>query len=425
MRPAHYPEIPQPLALDPRQEDAVQLVLQAGFGVITGGPGTGKSTCLRQAVETLYKQRRSVALCAPTGKAARRLYETTGVPAQTVHRLLGVDQEHGGWAHDRDNHLPVDVVICDEASMLDTGLTAALLNAVHTQTTRVIFVGDANQLPSVGCGQVFHDLIRADRVPVVQLETVHRQAQESWVYRNAPRVLAGDLDGVELHGTFNDFDFVQVDEVADVPERLLDVYETELNRLEAGGMYDIAGLLDEVQILAPQKVGAIGTHALNDVIQEALHADVLSHRNGGFRVGDCTFVDDDKVMQTRNNYTLGVMNGETGIVVGVQDGNLDVDVNGNRLTYSRTAASDLLLGYAVTIHKSQGSEWPTVIVLAHSAHQRMLERRLFYTAITRAKGRLVVLGDRKGFEKAILNERSSERQTRLMERVQDVVGVAA
>lgn len=405
------------IELDERQRDAVELVKTAGIGIITGGPGTGKTTCLREALHELASGERpvSVMLMAPTGKAARRMGQVTGNPASTIHRALGF--EDGGWAHHAENALPADLVICDEASMLDTELAASLLDAIAEQRTRVIFVGDVNQLPSVGPGRVFGDLINSEQVPTVRLEKVHRQAQKSWVYRNAPRVLAGALEDIELDGEYDDFVFLERDNPEVLRVLLLKTYATEMERLER--LHPNASpheLLDMIQILAPMKKGPLGVHTINDTIQEAVHPqDALAD---GYRPSDgVLFADGDKVLQTRNNYFLGVMNGETGTVKGYQGANLTVEVDDREVTYSKENAQDLLLGYAVTIHKSQGSEWPTVLVVCHSSHRRMLNRQLFYTAITRAKGRLIVVGDREGLERAVRTETVDSRQSRLVERV--------
>jgi exodeoxyribonuclease V alpha subunit len=260
-------------------------------------------------------------------------------------------------------------------------------------------------------------LIDSGRVPVVRLETVHRQAQKSWVFRNAPRILAGDEATLELEGSFEDFSFYEETDPARLGAALIEIYQEELERVERRNPeWSETKLLDAVQILIPQRVGPLGTTAINQQIQRAIHGDMPA--GTGFQVNnDLTLFDGDKVIQTRNNYTLGVMNGETGVVRGRSDGRLFVEVADEEITFTKHDAQDLLLGYAVTIHKSQGSEWPTVIVVCHSAHGRMLNRQLLYTAITRARGRLVILGDRKGIERAMRIEMVSNRQTRLKERL--------
>lgn len=412
------------IELDETQQKAVELLCKAPFGIITGGAGVGKTTTMRAALIELGKLERPplVGLCAPTGKAARRLREATGAYAETVHRMLGWEPAGLMWTHHAGNALPYDVIICDEASMLDTQLAAALLDAVATQRTRVFFVGDVNQLPSVGPGRVFGDLIQGGLVPVVRLEKVHRQAQKSWVYRNAPRVLAGE--SIELEGAFDDFTFYECADPERVEALLCEVYERELNRVGEclpEDEFDDADVFDSVQILIPQKTGAIGTEVINTAIQQAFHGDL--DRDSGFQVSqNLVITDGDKIIQTRNNYSIGVMNGETGVVSGYNDSTLTVLVDDEYKSFARHDALDLQLGYAITVHRSQGSQWPTVIVVCHSAHQRMHNRNLFYTAITRAAKRLVIIGDKKGIDRACKVEMVSSRQTRLTDRLRYVMG---
>jgi exodeoxyribonuclease V alpha subunit len=412
------------LELDETQQKAVELLCKAPFGIITGGAGVGKTTTMKAALAELLKLARPplVGLCAPTGKAARRLREATGAYAETVHRMLGWEPHGLMWTHHAGNALPYDVIICDEASMLDTQLAAAMLDAVATSRTRVFFVGDVNQLPSVGPGRVFGDLIQGGLVPVVRLEKVHRQAQKSWVYRNAPRVLSGDA--IELEGAFDDFVFFECGDPGKLEALLCDVYERELNRVGSGlaeDEFDDAAVFDAVQILIPQKTGEIGTEVVNAAIQRAFHGDL--DRDGGFPVSQNLIIaDGDKVIQTRNNYSLGVMNGETGVVVGHDDTTLTVSVDDEDKVFARHDAMDLQLGYAITVHRSQGSQWHTVIVVCHSAHQRMHNRNLFYTAITRAAKRLILIGDKKGIDRACKVEMVSSRQTRLVGRLRYAMG---
>lgn len=409
--------------LDETQRYAVDFLCTEGFGVLTGGPGTGKTTTFRSALDEIALRakkvnRRSpyIALAAPTGKAARRMSEATGRQAMTLHRLLGWAPEQGGWEHHPGNPLDIDVLFVDESSMLDTQLAAGLLGAVDPRRTRVWLVGDVNQLPSVGPGRVLGDVIDSEVTPLVRLATVHRQAQESWVYRNAPRILQGEIP--DLSRT-SDFEFVEFDDEEMLSQTLIGVFETELNAVAKKYEVGSESAFDMVQILSPQKKGLLGVEALNLAIQRAWQG---ANPQGGWEVhDDLSLYESDKVMQTRNNYELEVMNGETGMVIGTSKGKLIVNVEGEERVYDKSSARDLLLGYAVTIHKSQGSEWPTVVVVCHSSHTRMLSRQLLYTAITRAKGRLVLVGNRLGLEKAVGNARIDERQTGLVKRLQDAV----
>ena len=417
---ASTPEPKPEIVLDERQEEAATLVCEEPIGIITGGPGTGKSTTMRVGLQRLRekaqaKGRRApvIALTAPTGKAARRLEETTGEMAGTVHRLLGW-RPGEGWGFNAAEPLPFDAVIVDESSMLDTELAAALFAACDPRRTSLIFLGDVNQLPSVGPGRVLGDLIDTGRVPTVRLETVHRQAQKSWVYRNAPKVLEGTMPDL---GETEDFQFVEVDQPQDLAEVLVGLFEDELNRVATQMDGSAEDAFDAVQILSPQRVGPIGTGVLNKRIQAAVQGGAA--HSGGWDVHDDLIIHtEDKVIQTKNNYDLGLMNGETGIVQGIQNRNrLVVRVAGTDYGYDKSSARALELGYAITVHKSQGSEYATCIVVCHSAHARMLSRQLFYTAITRAKGRLVVVGNREGLTRAVENARVAERQTGLQERI--------
>jgi len=406
---------------DTKQLEAIEMIASERFGILTGGPGTGKTSTVNAALARLNTRERFtlLTLCAPTGKAAKRLSEVTRQSASTVHRLLGVSPPGSGqmWTHFHGNALPYEVIIVDEASMLDTELAAALLDAVSTQRTRLFFVGDANQLPSVGPGNVLRDLIASGRCHVVTLETVHRQAEKSWVNRNAPRILAGDAEGLELRGTFDDFTFVEEKNIERIPDVLVEVMETELDRIGTSELTE-AAMLDKVQVLCPQNVGPIGTEVLNKAIQTAIHGYIAPDTGFAIRE-DLVLASGDKVIQTKNNYALEVMNGETGIVVGRSGTSLVIDFDdGERsVTYQKKDTYDLQLGYAISIHRSQGSEWPTTIVMCHSGYSRMLNRQLFYTACTRARGRLVVIGDVAGVERAVRTEMVSDRQTRLKERL--------
>lgn len=412
------------ILLDPSQERAVELVCKAPIGIVTGGPGTGKTTCLRAALGRLERDRGqdyAIALASPTGKAARRMTEATGCEAQTVHRLLewsrhDYDTEPGRavyrphFLRNARNPLDEDLVVVDEASMLDTELAAALLDAIDVTRTRLILVGDVDQLPSVGPGRVFADLIASDRVPVARLTTLHRAAAESWVCTQAPAVLGGRVPDLRMRA---DFEWIEREHRDDAVEAVIDVAQRFAPE-------------DGAQVLVPQNVGPAGAELLNRKLQPLLNP---AATGAGWKVGgqdaQQTLRVGDRVIQTKNDYDIGIFNGETGvvraIVAGDGDGDaarLDVDFGDGRvIAYSRDAAKSLRLSYALTIHKSQGSEWPWVIVLAHSTHTRMLDRSLLYTAITRAKKGVVLVGDRLGLERAVRNTGATSRNTTLAARV--------
>lgn len=398
------PTTTPPITLDPSQQRAVELLCAAPVGVVTGGAGCGKTTCLRVALDRLDELAISYALAAPTGKAAKRISEATGRSASTIHRLL----EYGpngrgfqmGFARNEGNPLDHDVVIVDEASMLDVELGMALVAALRVEDsldrpdTRIVFIGDAQQLPSVGPGRFLADLIDSGKVPVARLTQVHRAAAESWICTEAPKVLRGEWpDLTERH----DFRFVE----ADAHEDALTAIVALAEKFAADGI--------TAQVLTPQKNTALGTETLNRALQDALNP--LDGRRvwdgaSKLRVGD-------RVIQTRNDYTRFVFNGEIGEVVDFDALKLMVRFDDRVVEYSKDASDALHLAYALTVHKYQGSEVPWAIVVAHGSHQYMQSRQLLYTALTRAKKGVVMVGNRKGVEAALKDESPSQRNTEL------------
>lgn len=408
------------IELDERQAEAVEMIATGTIGVITGGPGTGKTTCLKSALGILKDQGKRVLLMAPTGKAARRMEEATMHTASTVHRALGWCGGHE-WEFNASNPFETDVVVVDEASMLDIHLAASLLNAIDERRTSVFFVGDVDQLPSVGPGYVLGDLIAGQHVPVVRLRTLHRSAQQSWMNRNAPRILDGDFAGLEL-ATAPDFAFVRV--TPEHPEHLVAQIESELNEVQrlSDTTLTMQQAFEGLQVLIPMKRGALGVHNINSLVQDAVQGRT-QQRNGWELTDGTRLFADDKVMQTKNDYQLGLMNGEQGIVAGTRDKQLVVDFNGESHHFSKAQSWNLMLAYATTIHKSQGSEWPVVVVACHSSHGRMLCRQLLYTAVTRAKQRVVIVGDDDGLKRALRNDMVADRQTGLKQAVTARMGV--
>jgi exodeoxyribonuclease V alpha subunit len=396
-------------ALDPSQQKAVELTCSAPCGIVTGGPGTGKSTCLKYALDRLDRSHQRYELAAPTGKAAKRMHETTGREARTIHRLLEF-RPGQGFGRCRGNPLETDVVVIDESSMVDVELGAALFGAVDPSRTRVILIGDANQLPPVGPGRVFGDLVDSAMVPIAQLQTLHRSAQQSWIHLNAPRVLAGQLPELAPRA---DFRFVEIDSAKDVlPEvrRLLtDVVPREINAT--------------AQLLIPQKPGVAGIDEANRVLQRALNPRPADEPSIGrdkhpLHIGD-------RVIQVKNDYQLGVFNGEIGEISEIGGGVVVVQFEGREpVRYSLDQAGGLQLSYALTVHRAQGSEFPWVICVVHSTHSFMLTRQLVYTAITRGKQGVILVGDKKGLKTALADKKPPRRNTALIERLRGELGGA-
>jgi exodeoxyribonuclease V alpha subunit len=391
--------------LDASQELAVALMTSTPFCVVTGGPGTGKSTTLRVALDRMDQKGELYALASPTGKAAKRMAEVTGRPACTIHRLLAYGQGRP-WGFDADCPLPFDAVIIDESSMLDVELCCALVSACRPET-RIILVGDANQLPSVGPGRVLADLVESGSVPVARLTTVHRAAAESWVCTNAPKVLAEQpLDLATRH----DFRFVEAESAAQVAEAV-----TKL----------VTGEFVGAQVLVPQHTTECGVAALNKALQQALNPS-KGNADLEMKLGDKTFRNGDRVIQTVNAYKLdegmGVFNGEVGTITACTSSMLTVDFGDRPVQYMKGEALGLELAYALTVHKSQGSEFPVVICVVHSSHTFMLTRPLFYTAITRAKKGVVIVGNRKGLEAALKGKDPPKRNTGLVTRMAELMG---
>lgn len=388
------------IVLDEVQQKAVLLMCTAPICVITGGPGTGKSTTLRKVLQYMDKHRETYALAAPTGKAAVRITETTGKPAMTLHRLLGYNPS-GGFSINAGNPLDVSLVIVDEASMLDVSLFAALCSGIDSEVTRLVLVGDVDQLPSVGAGQVLGDIIDSDCVPVVRLETNHRAAAKSWVYANAPKVIRGEWPALEDQPTFS---FHEVESDTKLIKRLVQIVTKDK-------------ATKNVLVLSPQNKGELGVDLLNGILQDEMNPPQTRSQVSWRLVTGHKVRVSDQVMQCKNNYDLGVFNGETGVVVNLDDKTLTVSFGDRVVEYTKTHGRDLKLSYAMTIHKSQGSQEDWVVVICHAMHGYMLSRQLLYTAITRAKEGVVLLGTREGIEKALGNDKPRERRTTLLTRI--------
>lgn len=403
-----------PLAAGQRR--AVLAPAEAAVAVITGGPGTGKTTVVRTLVGTWEGARRRVLLSAPTGRAAKRLAEATGRPAQTVHRLLewgrGGPGRRGPFGRDAANPLACDLLVVDEASMLDLTLFRGLVQALPAGATLVL-VGDVDQLPSVGAGRVLGDVIDSGAVPVVRLTEVFRQAEGSGIVENAYRILAGEPPQGSPRA---DGDFFLVS--ADEPERARDLV-VRLCRERIPRAFHLDPIRD-VQVLAPMHRGAAGTDELNRALQAALNpaGPEITHAGRTLRVGD-------KVMQLRNDYDRDVFNGDVGRVVhaAVEDERpvVEVELDGRRVRYEAEALEQLELAYAVSVHKSQGSEYPAVVIPLVMQHWPLLRRNLLYTAVTRGKRLVVLVGSDRAIRRAVEDATVERRHTRLAERLRDKV----
>lgn len=402
-RPRANPKLSPPGQLAEGQRRAIALCAQHPVVVVTGGPGTGKTTIVRTLCNMFAGS--TVALCAPTGRAARRMEEATGHTASTIHRLLEWRPTgEGSYGPQRNREYPIeaDLIVVDEASMLDIELGHLLLRAI-ADGTRLVFCGDVAQLPSVGPGQVLADMITSERIPVALLTEVFRQQKQSAILDNAYRVLSGEMPDPEQRGDFFWVD-AEGDEAAAKVERII------AERIPAAFSIDPT---DGVQALTPMHKGPLGTDALNQRLQDRLnpHGTELKTEHRRLRRGD-------RLMCTRNDYEREVYNGDIGQITSLdaQSGELEVGFDSRRVKYGRSALGDLELAYAITVHKSQGSEYPAVVVALGSEHFVMLRRNLLYTAMTRARRLLVLVGSHGAVRRAVQTP-GAERQTTLSARL--------
>lgn len=389
-----------------KQREAVEKSLQSGMTVITGGPGTGKTTVVQTIIRLAEQEGLRILLCAPTGRAAKRLAETTQRKAKTIHRLLVPDGHVGAmqvFEYNETKMLPADLVIVDEVSMLDMEMMYHLLSALKPQC-RCILGGDADQLPSVGAGAVLHDIIASGQVPVVRLDTIFRQKEGGRIVTNAHLINSGCLPVVNED---TEFRFVEIDNEADGAEKISALYNSEL--LETGDKF-------AVQVLSPMYKNPCGVDNLNQLIQERFNPPAegkaeLKGKNVVFRVGD-------KVMQKHNDYEKGVFNGDMGEIFAIQKDMVYVRYPEQDVKYEGQEVDEITLAYAITVHKSQGSEYHTVIMVLVNSHAIMLQRNLFYTAVTRAKRKVILVGTKRAVQTAVQNQRTSRRFTLLIPRLQ-------
>ena len=396
------------LTLSESQKDAVRLALANKVVVITGGPGVGKTTLVNSILLILRAKQMQVTLCAPTGRAAKRLSESTGLEAKTIHRLLEFDPQNFGFKRGRDNPLATDLIVIDESSMVDVVLMNKLLAAVPDAAALMI-VGDVDQLPSVGPGAVLADIIDSGAVPTVRLTEIFRQAASSRIIVNAHRINRGDLPLKGEPGELTDFYFIPAETPEDIHAKLLQVVTERIPK--RFGLHPVK----DVQVLTPMNRGGLGSHSLNAALQQALNP------NGEPKVTrfGTTYSPGDKVIQTVNNYDKEVFNGDIGQIeaIDTEEGVVRVAYDGREVAYEFGELDEVALAYATSIHKSQGSEYPAVVIPLAMQHYTLLERNLVYTAVTRGKKLVTIIGQPKALAMAVKNRKSNRRLTNLATRI--------
>ncbi len=395
------------ITLAEKQVEAVRSALEKKALVITGGPGTGKTTIINAILKIFKRLKMKILLAAPTGRAAKRMSEATGCGAKTIHRMLEYNPVKGGFQRNENNPLECNLLVVDEASMIDTLLMFSMLKAVPPEAA-LILVGDVNQLPSVGAGNVLNDVIESCLVPVVTLTEIFRQAKESRIVINAHRINGGEMPFLKADENGSDFYFIEQDN----PERIIEIIrELVTERIPKRFGFDS---FDDIQVLTPMHRGVLGSSSLNAVLQEALNpGNVLLVR------GEKNYKRGDKVMQVRNNYEKEVFNGDIGRIKSInsEDQKLVILFEGRPVEYEFHELDEMILSYAVSVHKSQGSEYPAVVMPVHTQHYMLLQRNLIYTALTRGRRLVVMVGTKKALAIGVNNNRTQKRYTHLKERL--------
>ncbi|MEW6235347.1 MAG: AAA family ATPase [Candidatus Omnitrophota bacterium] len=398
------------MTLADKQKEAVISSLTNKILVVTGGPGTGKTTIIRSILAVFSAMKINFLLAAPTGRAAKRMSEATGHEAKTIHRLLEYNQRKGGFQRGEENPLECDLLIVDEMSMVDTILMHHLLKAIPLQAA-FLMVGDVNQLPSVGAGNVLRDIIDSGAVPVVELHEIFRQAKESTIIVNAHRINQGispilKKDDKEL----DDFYFIHQEDPQTVIQTIIKLVRERIPQRFG------FNAIDDIQVITPMQKGSVGGAKMNAELQAALNKSNQEIARGGRK-----FLVGDKVMQIRNNYDKEVFNGDIGRIRSIDSEmqEVKIDFDGREIVYDFSELDEINLAYAVSVHKSQGSEYPAVVIPLLTQHYVMLQRNLLYTAVTRGKQLVVLIGARKALAIAVKNDKTQKRYSYLENRLKD------
>jgi len=398
---------------DPKQRKAIKSSVTEGVTIVTGGPGTGKTTVIKAIISLFTSLGISFALCAPTGRAAKRMTESSGYDAKTIHRLLEMEYKNEGelkFSRDDSNPLPYSAIVVDEVSMVDVQLLASLLKATKLGTY-LILIGDADQLPSVGAGDVLNDIINSGKFPIIRLTNIFRQAEESLIVRNAHAVNRGNMPDLSVKN--NDFFFIESNNENNIISYICELIKVRLPRVYSFDPFD------DVQVITPSRKGNLGTKTLNQALQSVLNPPGPSKPEK--KLTNVTFRLNDKVMQIKNNYDIewkrgefsgfGVFNGDIGKIINIDSKSetVRVDFDGKIVDYDFTILDELELAYSMTVHKSQGSEYPVVIIPLFESFPKLMTRNLLYTAITRAQRMVLILGKRSVIEMMINNDHTTKR----------------
>jgi exodeoxyribonuclease V alpha subunit len=387
------------------QLGAIKSSLIHHIMILTGGPGTGKTTTLRGIINAYKKLEKKIALAAPTGRAAKRMTDVIGLEARTIHRLLEFVPSLGYFAVNADNPLQVDLLVIDEISMIDTFLMNSLLDAVPDETT-VVFVGDADQLPSIGPGNILNDMISSKKIPTFRLTKIYRQEEASEIILAAHKINQGEILRI-INREESDLFFIEETDPAEIPGTILSLCSSRIP-----SKYNF-NPFSGIQVITPMYKGDAGADNLNELLQQGLNENPPLHKHAGkkYKIGD-------KVMQLRNNYEKFIFNGDIGIIEDIRNHTKIMAVNyaGKVVEYSFLELDEITLAYAITVHKSQGSEYPCIILPLTTGHYPLLQRNLLYTAITRASKLMIIIGSKQAMAMAIKNNRVVQRYTSLFKK---------